>query len=309
MRKLRQNPEMKEGRWYHRSGSHFMHLHGVRYQIDHGYPQGYQVYGQRLADASFVLRKTVDSVEEGKREVEKLTGRKNPGLGRIAAHVSMPALAVAVRAVGPEKASQKLTQAFKMGGVPEKLAGRLAERAVRDVSPLANPHKPSMLARPYGTSRTGVLSEVAALRRAGKVAEAYALLSATKKNPKAPRSGAGVSRRNPPKKEPRASKAVKRVKEALDAGVVLSFSTTYGEGTAGPYRTAVPVGENFAIFRDYEAKRGHPENARRTFETAYGAADHLVEWIGVGNAIDALKRAAKKRGVSYSNLDTPIRWR
>lgn len=110
------------------------------------------------------------------------------------------------------------------------------------------------------------------------------------------------------KKESRASKAVKRVQEALEAGVVLHFSTARGDGTAGPHHTAVPSHDKYAIYRDYadHYARGGMSGRHRVdfYATAFSAADHLVAFIGVGNAIAALKRAG-----GYSNLDTPFRRR
>jgi len=127
-----------------------------------------------------------------------------------------------------------------------------------------------------------------------------------------------MKRRNPttraPKKENRATKAVRRVAEAFKAGVILHWRgrTADGrrddQGTAGYYRSGGKASHStgtaaFAIL-------GTPGRGGRdaTFDTAFGAADHLVEWIGVGNAIDALKAAARKHGAEYVNLDTPIRW-
>jgi len=127
-----------------------------------------------------------------------------------------------------------------------------------------------------------------------------------------------MKRRNPttraPKKENRATKAVRRVAEAFKAGVILHWRgrTADGrrddQGTAGYYRSGGKASHStgtaaFAIF-------GTPGRGGRdaTFDTAFGAADHLVEWIGVGNAIDALRVAARKHGAEYANLDTPIRW-
>lgn len=101
----------------------------------------------------------------------------------------------------------------------------------------------------------------------------------------------------------RAARAVKRVQEALAAGVVLPFSTMRSSGTAGPYHEAVGGKNNFAIFRDHKgaAKDDY-------YPSAFSAADHLVSFIGEGNAIEALKEAAKKVGLRYVNLDTPIPW-
>jgi hypothetical protein len=122
-----------------------------------------------------------------------------------------------------------------------------------------------------------------------------------------------MKRRNP-KTENRTTKAVRRVAEAFKAGVILHWRgrTADGrrddQGTAGYYRSGGKASHStgtaaFAIL-------GTPGRGGRdaTFDTAFGAADHLVEWIGVGNAIDALKAAAKKAGTEYVNLDTPIRW-
>lgn len=115
-----------------------------------------------------------------------------------------------------------------------------------------------------------------------------------------------------PKKDSQATKAVRLVEHALKSGVVLHFSTNNGEGTAGAYHPAAPTASThapghaqFAVFR-YSRTRG---NTDATFPSAFSAADHLVEWIGVGNAIAALKRAARKAGTTYANLDTPIRWK
>ena len=122
-----------------------------------------------------------------------------------------------------------------------------------------------------------------------------------------------MTRRNP-KTESRATKAVRRVTEAFKAGVLLHWRGPTPDnrredvGTAGYYRSGGRASHStgtaeYAIF-------GTPGRGGRdaTFATAFGAADHLVEWIGVGNAIDALKAAARKAGTEYANLDTPIRW-
>lgn len=113
-------------------------------------------------------------------------------------------------------------------------------------------------------------------------------------------------RKNPAAKakpQSRAARTVKRVQEALAAGVILPFSTMRFSGTAGPYHEAVGGKNNFAIFRDHKgaAKDDY-------YPSAFSAADHLVSFIGEGNAIEALKEAAKKVGLRYVNLDTPIPW-
>lgn len=112
------------------------------------------------------------------------------------------------------------------------------------------------------------------------------------------------ARRNPKKPEDRAARAVRRVQEALQAGVILHFSTNLGSGTAGPWHAAVDGGNKFAIFQD---QRTRPRED--FYPSAFGAADHLVAFIGVGNVISALKAAGRKNGTPYVNLDTPIRWR
>lgn len=116
----------------------------------------------------------------------------------------------------------------------------------------------------------------------------------------------------PPRKNPtarrvkpltQAQKAVKLVEAALKAGVILHFSSNYYDGTAGIHHRA--VGEpDYAIFR-YSRIRGNRDDY---YPTAFGTADHLVEFIGAGNVITALKAAARKAGTSYVNLDTPISW-
>lgn len=123
-------------------------------------------------------------------------------------------------------------------------------------------------------------------------------------------------RTNPraPKKEDRATKAVRRVTEAFKAGVLLHWRgrTADGrrddQGTAGYYRSGGRASHSTGT-AEY-AILGTPGRGGRdaTFDTAFGAADHLVEWIGVTNAIDALKAAARKHGTEYANLDTSIRW-
>ncbi len=105
-----------------------------------------------------------------------------------------------------------------------------------------------------------------------------------------------------PKNESRASKAVKRVKEALEAGVILHFESSRYSGTAGHYHDPQ---RPFAILR-YSRTHGNRDDY---FTSAFSAADHLVEFIGVGNVIDALKTAARKYGTTYYNLDTAIRWK
>lgn len=113
-------------------------------------------------------------------------------------------------------------------------------------------------------------------------------------------------RKNPAAKakpQSRTARTVKRVQEALTAGVILHFSTMKGNGTAGPYHEAVDSKNNFAIFRDYKSN-----SQRDYYPSAFSAADHLVAFIGEGNAIEALKGAAKKVGLRYVNLDTPIPW-
>ena len=129
------------------------------------------------------------------------------------------------------------------------------------------------------------------------------------------RASAG-DRSNPraPKKEDRATKAVRRVTEAFKAGVILHWRgrTADGrrddQGTAGYYRSGGRASHSTGT-AEY-AILGTPGRGGRdaTFDTAFGAADHLVEWIGVTNAIDALKAAARKHGTEYANLDTSIRW-
>jgi hypothetical protein len=114
-----------------------------------------------------------------------------------------------------------------------------------------------------------------------------------------------------PKVEDRASKAVRLVAAALKAGVVLHLSGARGTATVGPYHTAVPVrADDYAGPAAYALlmySRTHG-NRDETFSTAAAAADHAVARFGVTNVITALKRAAKKHGAVYQNLDTPMRW-
>jgi hypothetical protein len=162
----------------------------------------------------------------------------------------------------------------------------------------------AILTRAHGSSVVGwqeYKRAVARMSPAAILAEARASAGA-RSNPRAP------------KKEDRATKAVRRVTEAFKAGVILHWRgrTADGrrddQGTAGYYRSGGRASHSTGT-AEY-AILGTPGRGGRdaTFDTAFGAADHLVEWIGVTNAIDALKAAARKHGTEYVNLDTPIRW-
>lgn len=179
-------------------------------------------------------------------------------------------------------------------------------------------HWTAEVVRCWGTQEGSTPVELCELRKIGHAAKGYftpgieigdvyimetrrlKLRPATQKNPAKP------------KKDSQATKAVRLVEQALKAGVILHFSTNNGEGTAGAYHPAAPTASThapgpakFAVFR-YSRTRG---NTDATFPSAFSAADHLVEWIGVGNAIAALKRAARKAGTAYANLDTQIGWK
>jgi len=150
-------------------------------------------------------------------------------------------------------------------------------------------------------------------QNAGHVSAAQWRAAKTRRIWTPPRVKAPGRKRNP-KAESRATKAVRRVTEAFKAGVLLHWRgrTADGrrddQGTAGYYRSGGKASHSTGIAAF--AILGTPGRGGRdaTFDTAFGAADHLVEWIGVGNAIDALKAAARKHGAEYANLDTPIRW-
>lgn len=105
----------------------------------------------------------------------------------------------------------------------------------------------------------------------------------------------------------REDKAEARVAEAIRAGVVLHWSAGHEDGTVGPNRDAVPSAKRqFALHSYKSGYRGQTES--RFYETAEQAAYGMLVRTGVTNAIAALKKAAAKRDLRYSNLDTPIPW-
>jgi len=94
------------------------------------------------------------------------------------------------------------------------------------------------------------------------------------------------------------------VADALEHGVVLHVSGAWGQGTVGPYQTAVPTRERYALF---SVARGR-QRYDRTYTSASDAADGALATWGTSNLINALKAAAKRRGIAYRNLKTPIPW-
>lgn len=105
----------------------------------------------------------------------------------------------------------------------------------------------------------------------------------------------------------REDKAEARIAEAIRAGVVLHWSAGHEDGTVGPNRDAVPLAKRqFALHSYKSGYRGQTES--RFYETAEQAAYGMLARTGVTNAIAALKKAAAKRDLRYSNLDTPIPW-
>jgi hypothetical protein len=145
-----------------------------------------------------------------------------------------------------------------------------------------------------GQDARGPLVEVFR-RKTAKSRDDWSSMVGAKNNPR--------RRRNPAKKPrplSRAEKAVRRVEEALKAGVVLHWSAARGDGTAGPYHTAVGS-PKFAVI----AYGRHPYDYVGSLnEVAY----HLVDHIGVANVIESLKATARLHGTAYTNLDTPISW-
>jgi hypothetical protein len=110
--------------------------------------------------------------------------------------------------------------------------------------------------------------------------------------------------RRAPKKETRASRAVQRLAEVIrhGGGVVVHLSGSHGHGTVGPYHPAVGDAK-FALFLD-NSFRG--AGGRYEYTRALEAAEHAVIKFGVANVIAGMKRAAKKHGGEYTNLDTAV---
>lgn len=117
---------------------------------------------------------------------------------------------------------------------------------------------------------------------------------------------AASRKKNPqPKKVSRAQLAAARAAEAMQAHVILHWSSARGEGTAGPYHEAVDRGRTYAVITDNNTIRS---GGAKTFPSALAAGEYLVERIGVSNVIDALKRAARRSGRRYMGLGAPISW-
>ncbi len=98
-----------------------------------------------------ILQREWDRLSESQkravyRDFGQLFRRSNPSrVGRYVAAFSMPAVALAVRTLGSERAARYVEKGLRAGGVEARTAGVLARRVVGDVGPhrltKTNPNK------------------------------------------------------------------------------------------------------------------------------------------------------------------------